>query len=443
MKKISLIAAAMFAAVTSMPAAHAEYTPNVNFSGYLRSGIQHGSSAFTAKRFVTQVGRLGNENDTFADLGFGSDVVKVEDTTFSVFAMFGHGEDNNDNDWNQNIAVRQLYVNVNGLIDSDKDANIWIGKRYYKREDTHINDFYYYNVSGTGTGIDTLTVGPGKLNLAWTRTDRDGDDVNYQLKDGYSQEYDEKGNKISGPDKLKVNYFDTRYEFPAWNDATIQLGATYVKPEKDKKGYNKAFTTDKEFGDAINLSVELNQGFAAGWNKSIFQAFLGSTARDANWGSSARVYGDTGAGYRFINTGDTHITERFGFQHVVNAAYSTGSEYDKDFKTNFDNCKSLSVIVRPFYQLTKMTRLVAEAGAYVEKTKYEDGSHLTKNGKKYTLAYAIAPDASNFWSRPELRFYVSYVHGSNTNDKVGPKTKSGYMDKTSDLMFGAQVEAWW
>ncbi|WP_202108135.1 carbohydrate porin [Succinivibrio dextrinosolvens] len=436
MKKISLIAAAMFAAVTSMPAAYADYTPNVNFSGYMRSGVHHGSSAFTSKRYVNQIGRLGNENDTFGEIGLGSDVVKVEDTTFSVFTMLAYGSDGRDHDWDNNVACRQFYVNVNGLIDSDKDANIWIGKRYYKREDTHINDFYYYNVSGTGTGIDTLTVGPGKLNLAWTREDTDK--VKYQSASNYkNNDYD-----TPNPQNAKVNYFDTRYEFPAWNDATIQLGATYVNVEKQKDGAYSDFTTNGKWRDALNLSVELNQGFSAGWNKTVFQSFIGSTAQDIHFGSSAGVYNDDGTGYRLINTGDTHITDRFGFQHVLNVAYSSGYE-------TFDNRKSISAVIRPFYQLTKMTRFIAEAGAFVQKTELNDGSHYTDRANKYTFAYAIAPDASNFWSRPELRFYVSYVNGCDW--AVDKDTKASYVggfypgksNKTSDLVFGAQVEAWW
>ena len=88
-----------------------------------------------------------------------------------------------------------------------------------------------------------------------------------------------------------------------------------------------------------------------------------------------------------------------------------------------------------------MTRLVAEAGAYVEKTKANDGESSTQRANKYALAYAITPDASNFWSRPELRFYISYVNASDNTDTVGP-SKDGFT-KTSDFMFGAQVEAWW
>ncbi len=455
MKKISLIAAAMFAAVTSMPAANAAYTPNVQLSGYFRSGAQHGSSAFTSKRYVNQIGRLGNENDTYGELGLGTDIIKVDDTTFSVFAMFANGTDGTDTDWNTNIAMRQFYVNVNGLLDCDKDANIWVGKRFYKREDIHIADFYYYNVSGTGAGIDTLSIGPGKINLAWTRVD--SNDVKYKQKSGFTDEQvytlkeytktgvvTESSNKHQ-PTKAKVNFFDARYEFPAWNDATIQLGATYVNVEKQKDGYYSTYTTDGEWRDATNLSIELNQGFNSGWNKTIFQTFIGSTAKGIHWGDSSKVYNDDGTGYRVINTGDTHITDRFGFQHLLNIAYSSGVEA-------YDNSKSISAVIRPFYQLTKMTRLVGEVGAYVQKTKLNSGEHITERANKYSLAYAIAPDASNYWSRPELRFYISYVNGSDTPKsytsgeyKDGSYVGSSYdgFNKTSDFVFGVQAEAWW
>ena len=60
--------------------------------------------------------------------------------------------------------------------------------------------------------------------------------------------------------------------------------------------------------------------------------------------------------------------------------------------------------------------------------------------QSYTLAYAISPDASNFWSRPEFRFYITHVSVSD-NMNIGPTNE--WVRQTSDNMFGAQVEAWW
>ena len=47
----------------------------------------------------------------------------------------------------------------------DKDATIWVGKKYVRREDIHITDNIYQDISGMGAGIDYMQVGPGKLSL--------------------------------------------------------------------------------------------------------------------------------------------------------------------------------------------------------------------------------------------------------------------------------------
>ena len=98
MKKISLIAAAMFAAVTSMPAAYADYTPNIYFNGYLRSGVFHGKGGQMTKFNVNKVGRLGNENDTYGEIALGSDIIKVDDTVWTVNSRFTVADNKHNQD---------------------------------------------------------------------------------------------------------------------------------------------------------------------------------------------------------------------------------------------------------------------------------------------------------------------------------------------------------
>ena len=439
MKKVNLLAAAVLAAAFAMPA-QADFTPNANFNGYMRSGVMHGNSAFGSKTDTVKLGRLGNENDTFMEFGLGADVAKVDDVTYSVYGMIAHGGDGNETDWNTNLSCRQAWAGAKNLLGQGDDF-LWIGKRYYKREDIHILDEYYYNVSGTGVGLENVVLGPGKISLAWTRNDKDAkkDKVNiYSMK----SEYKYKGLKDDGnkPAKVKVNTYDVRYEFPVWDGASLQLGSTYLEAEKDKNGSYRTYTIEKEnsIGDGLNLSAELNIGLLGGFNKTVVQSFSGSSAADVHYGTGSSVYYDEGQGWRLINWGDVHFTKEFGMFHVVQYAHSSG------FKS-YDSERSVNLVVRPYYQLTKMTKLLAEVGWFADKkTANTDDkgvqSYVSKHGSKYTLAYAISPDASNYWSRPEFRFYVSHVSVSD-NMNIGPTNE--WVRQTSDNMFGAQVEAWW
>ena len=97
-----------------------------------------------------------------------------------------------------------------------------------------------------------------------------------------------------------------------------------------------------------------------------------------------------------------------------------------------------------------MTRLIWEAGAYYDVTKLADGSKNKEKGQKLTMAYGITPDASNMWSRPEIRIFTSYIHGTVTEDGVRTPVnltnytnEDGKVDYNHNLMFGVQVEAWW
>ena len=439
MKKVNLLAAAVLAAAFAMPA-QADFTPNANFNGYMRSGVMHGNSAFGSKTDTVKLGRLGNENDTFMEFGLGADVAKVDDVTYSVYGMIAHGGDGNETDWNTNLSCRQAWAGAKNLLGQGDDF-LWIGKRYYKREDIHILDEYYYNVSGTGVGLENVVLGPGKISLAWTRNDKDAkkDNVNiYSMKSEYKYKgLIDDGNK---PAKVKVNTYDVRYEFPVWDGASLQLGATYLEAEKNKNGSYRTYTIEKEnsIGDGLNLSAELNIGLLGGFNKTVVQSFSGSSAADVHYGTGSSVYYDEGQGWRLINWGDVHFTKEFGMFHVVQYAHSSG------FKS-YDSERSVNLVVRPYYQLTKMTKLLAEVGWFADKkTANTDDkgvqSYVSKHGSKYTLAYAISPDASNFWSRPEFRFYVSHVSVSD-NMSIGPTNE--WVRQTSDNMFGAQVEAWW
>ena len=262
------------------------------FNGYMRSGLMQGTSPFGHNALVQQLGRLGNENDTFGEMQITGDVAKVDDTVWSVSTMFALGG-NNENNWESNISNRQFYAQVKGLL--DKESTLWVGKKYIKREDIHIGDFYYYDVSGHGVGVENYAIGSGKLSTSWSRKDKgsvtalDGSNVN-----------------------VRLNVFDARYELPVWDGATLQVGTTYLRALRDKNGAagHTTWTDETEIKDAFNFTLELGVGFSAGWNKTVVQSFSGSSA-DGAWSTTADVKGDafTGQGYRLLNFGETHFTD--------------------------------------------------------------------------------------------------------------------------------------
>ena len=222
MKKVNLLLAAVVAASVSAPAL-AEYTPNAHFFGYFRAGIGFDKNGSANSYQVGEVGRLGNENNMVAEIGIGTDIAKVDDTVWTINSMLksistgtdvhgkAYGYDVN-NEWNkgtsgasdktgyQNEAetfISQFNVEVKGLLSWDKDALVWAGRRYVQREDIHLTDDYYYNISGNGIGVENVSLGSGKWAIAATQLINDR--VHNTFKDNNSQ---------------NTNCFDTRYNFP-------------------------------------------------------------------------------------------------------------------------------------------------------------------------------------------------------------------------------------
>ena len=418
-------------AVATMASSVAYAAPAVDFGGtYFRASVgssRDGGQFTQNKNFL---GRLGNESDVWSDIGLGANVFESDDLSIrgeTMFALYNNGIGRGEK---TDTDLEQLNIQIKGLIPNDPDAVVWGGKRHYQREDIHQIDVKYYNVSGLGGGLEYLQVGPGKLSLAWTRNDAEG--FQYRYNDQNWNEWgwvDEKNRGYKLYDKSKsinVNYLDARYAgWAPWDGAWTEFGFTYVMPKKGEgddrngqvsfyEGYNGQFN----LGDAYMATAQFSQSFNGGWNKTIVQYTTGGLAHHAIdigdlwmdfWHNS-----DNAKGLNIINTGVTTICENLSMLHVV--AYGVENHVSEDYTvtsfygqksdvsskltkasengyTPIDRKDSFRVVVRPSYQLTKYTRLLAEIGAYWNHTKYAGQDKVLERQQKYTLAYAIAPTA--------------------------------------------------
>ena len=87
-----------------------------------------------------------------------------------------------------------------------------------------------------------------------------------------------------------------------------------------------------------------------------------------------------------------------------------------------------------------MTKLDLELGMITQSNTCLDSKDDTNaQQQKATLAYALTPDAGNFWSRPEIRVYTAWLHGSDKDATFS----AGYRKGATDITVGVQAEAWW
>ena len=473
MKKVNLLLAAVVAASMTMPA----QAGDVFFNGYLRSGVS-AKNITTDDPQVAKLGRAGYENNTYGEISLGSNLAQVDDTVWTVNTTMAFKAYYN-RDWqaveNSNTgssissdgksvyndknyaetfqyAFRQAYLNVKGLFDWDKDANVWVGKRYYRR-DSYLTGIEYFNISGFGAGIQDLSAGDGKLSLAWFRRDDSTD--NYKF-DNYSQDqlYKIKRGMTS------LHIFDVQYNMPVWSDASLLIDATYLVPQRDAyTNHYNGIRPGAEYGNGSILGLELTQGMLGGFNKTVLTIAHGSNARWGNFGFDSWIEqsgaSDSATRWSLRNFGDIKLSDNIGFAHHVYGYYVSGFDHNI---TGDDTYKGFNVIVHPYFKLTKMTKIYADVGAYAESTNYTDSTGSTSQGQRYTLGYAISPDSMNFWSRPEIRIYATYLHGNDNSmnfqgekygdvfvseDRANGHTSAAGGKQTSAFNAGVMFEAWW
>ena len=158
------LSAALAAALISPSVFAASATlPGIDFHGYMRAGVGVSGDGSQAEWQKNKIGRLGNESDTYGELELGSEVYKKNDVSFyldSMVSMVSDGSNDNETtlDDDAQFGLRQLNLQIKGLVPGDPNAVIWGGKRYYQRHDLHIIDTKYWNISGSmAIATSTLT----------------------------------------------------------------------------------------------------------------------------------------------------------------------------------------------------------------------------------------------------------------------------------------------
>ena len=458
MKKVNLLLAAVVAASVAAPSFAA--TP-IDTYGYFRVNASQAKGGKMTKWNVSKVGRLGNENDNYGEFGARVQFAKVDDTTWTFQGTWSLLSESEQGLTPEELYNKEAFVSVKGLFDFDKEAELWAGRRFL-RQYNGITDWYYSDNSGNGAGINNLQVGPGKASVYWSRTTKKNE-YTYN-EDVYVKNYTDKkidtkakGSKFEG--HKYVDYFNVDYTFGLWDGAELLVKDTYGVVTRQ----SGAVKSKDDLGNNNRFNLELHVGGSNFWNNTSFEWFHGSNAGVETSGGWADAYAGAKSAnvYRIHNMGHYIFNSYFGVEHLISYAYGTG--YDKEYKSgsvydagkdyveySVDKEKLFKAVVRPTVKLTKMTKLVAELGAYKQIVDTFEGDKITENGQKYTLAYCITPDTGNLLWGPAIKFFVTYIHADKHSDDYGRQVVGGitsydnaYQDVNHNTMFGVQAEGWW
>lgn len=385
-------------------------TKDFEFHGYARSGLlldaRNGlkkASAFNKGL----IGRLGNEDDTYLE----AELVKtwrMDNGSWSKFhVMFASGSSSyNDWDGGSSPVVRQVFAEMGNLpsfTGAFKDSTIWAGKRFYNRRDIHITDNYYTDFSGTGAGIENIKVGAGALTLAVIGRD-------YETVYGDS-------NDIVG---LLTKYNVGNFEF--------DLAATKAQ---DAAEYTEvAADTGVQFGAQYNIPgyYGLTNGFA--------KVFLmaGSGLNSGNGLGRINPWNaihEDGVSYKFGTWGLANLNNKWDLFTTL-----TGQIDNDVYEKGLDG-REFSFAMRPVYKVNENFELQFEVGLGYQEEKFE-GIKEEEVSYKLTFAPTFKLDSNQFWARPEIRTYVSYLGYRDELSFDGFKAK----DSERGLRAGVQVEAW-
>jgi maltoporin len=407
-KRLAIAAAA--ASALAAPAAQAQ-----EFHGYLRTGLGTTSEGGDQKCFqapgASSKYRLGNECETYGELAAVLPFGKQDGAWAKYNVMLAFIENNGQGDFETvegdkyTIASRQNWFQAGGFFTRGgafEDAKIWVGKRYYNRHDVHITDYYYWNNSGLGAGIEDISMGAPKLAFA----------------------YHQNGN---GPNTLTGRRLSARvYEIPFFGKLEGELA--FISGSTAVQGPGAPAT-----GSGYSMFVEHTSNAIPGLGPNSWNKLALALGKDAGFGGAFQpTYtsgGDSkGSDFRIIDQLYGEIPGT-GWSGMATAVY-------QQVKPTGGNKQTwISIGARPQFNFTPNVSLAIEGGYDQVKTAGSATAKLSKLtlAPQYTLS-------GGFWARPAFRAFATYA---KWNSAAGAQGGGVFAPKTNGMTYGFQVEAWW
>ena len=411
----------------------------VDFHGYARSGIGWTGSGGEQQCFQATGAqskyRLGNECETYAELKLGQEVWKEGDKSFYFDTNVAYSV-SQQNDWESTSpAFREANVQGKNLIDWLPGSTIWAGKRFYQRHDVHMIDFYYWDISGPGAGLENIDVGFGKLSLAATRSSESGGSATFADRDAL-------GNRVY--DNIVPNdVFDVRLAQMEINPGgTLELGVDYghtnvpdyyyLQPDASKDGWM--------------FTAEHTQSILKGYNKFVLQYATDAMTSNGKGVPQGGSINNDGSMWRVLDHGAVSLADDWDMMYVA--------MYQDINLDNNNGTKWWTVGVRPMYKWTPIMSTLLEVGYDNVKSQKTGDSN---NQYKITLAQQWQAGDS-IWSRPAIRLFATYAKWdekwgyANGDSGAGYTSGVAYNDTSAktfsrgdsdEWTFGAQMEIWW
>jgi maltoporin len=438
------------APVAAAPAEVAPPRPKIGDTttqGYFRGGF--GASSQKGRQTCFKLAldggilskyRLGNECEVWAEYGLNTVVYSGDDgvvgklhfmpAAFIPTSMLGYSptgvtsSDFGSPGTGATVAFPNLYVDLAG-ISWLFGGTAWAGTRYYKRESVYISDFFYWNPSGVGFGVEDINLGPD-LRLSYGAFAVDGEpaglpQVPYQYDLGIRNDLQLRGIR-------------------PFKGGEIQIGFQYIADFSNDKDPNTGVSnTHSGWGATLQFVEDL----LGGNNKLAIQYGRGG---GTGFGTLGRFYYPDFSIRQPIEKVRLRILDVLTIQPFDWLGAQAVFVYQRD-----DNGTGKSGAVTNWYSagarvsaaFVEHAKVIGEFGYdQVNKTNGTDPQYLAKG----TGALAISAGKA-LMARPELRLFGTYAQFSETARGAVIDSARIYTDNyptyLSGWTFGLQGETWW
>lgn len=383
--------------------------------------------------------RLGNECEVWAEMEFTTVVYAGGDgsvasvhfmpTAFIPTSQIGYSptgttaSDLGSPNTGATVAFPNLYADIKG-IPGLAGGTAWVGTRYYKRESVYISDFFYWNPSGVGGGIEDINIGKD-LRFSYAAFAVDGQpngspQLPMRVDLGIRNDLQLRGIKF-------------------YESGEFQLGFQYIADWSGDKDDNSGQPLQRVTHGGWGVTLQHVQKVLGGENKLAIQYGKGG---GTGFGTLSRFYypdfslyfAPTESRLRFVDVLTIQPIESLGAQ--VAAVYEHDDLGNAGQKTDW-----YSAGARLSWGFTEHGKLLGEVGYdRINKSNGSDPQFLAKA----TIAPTLAA-AKGFWARPELRVFYTWAMWNET--ARGATVDSGRLYTTSQLLSGStaglQAEAMW
>lgn len=430
----SLLAAGVLAALSG--SATADAAVPIDFNGYFRAGTggasKGGQQACFKLAGAASKYRLGNECETYGELALGAQLYKLpdSDTTFRVHTRLAVNAPQDLDSASTTTSWAEAWAEADKIgSGAFANARVWAGKRFYQRNDVHITDFYFWNNSGNGGGIENVDMGVGKLSYAYRRNSG-------AVKTGTKTEF-----YLDPNDGLTKTRLVDVNSTSAISGHDFRLGGIPVNPGGELTiGVDFRFADNSDAAKAAGISNSNGQMFnlmhtqnnvLGGFNRIALQYGRGVVA-NLSPGAPAFGAGSSDKAWRIV---EQLMVQPEGTNWTGMGTFVYEDQIGKQ--------KWISYGARPQYHFNDRWSLAVDFGH--DEVKPDGASRRTLN--KITIAPQISA-GRQFFSRPVLRAFYTYARWNDAAQAAAPagdtlSATGVFGSSTNGSTFGIQAEAWW